>query len=1193
MNRYSTTALLTLVLLLAACSGAQQAANDEAAWVTLYDGTSTEGWVQVGPGEFIQEADGSILGTGGMGMLSYAQESFRDFILELDWKAVHDSANSGIFVRFPEQSDDPWYAVNNGYEIQIANTGSPMQATGAIYTFSPATHIPTKPAGEWNTYRIKVTGQRYEVFLNGEKVNDFFGNRGREGYIGIQNHDSESKVWYRNIRVQPLMLENPPQTLGEHFAVSEERDPIKVLTFTTTHGFRHEGAIDALKESLPEIAQHTEFEFDITEDVSLLNAENLANYDLLFFANTTMRLKGEQKAEAGGSSLGDYANYEIEMNTPQGAMGMVVALSGSPDDLSGTILADGAPAPAPLTDLTLDGDDLSFKFDSGQYGVLSVTASLANDAFDGTLAVAGMSIPMQGAKMPMANDTVLEGERMWDVSLDTPQGVMEATVLLNGLDGTITFEGSPAAPLTDVEYTGDQVSFQFDSGEYGILPVTATLDGASFDGSLSVSGFNIPITGNLVSGETVMLSGGGGDGEPEAEPEEVVYVTEAQMEAVMDFMREGKGFVGTHSATDTFYDWDDYRAMVGGGLFTSHPWTKSVRIKVEEPGNPSMTHLGESFHVVDEIYVLDQNPRWNSRVLASLDAEDAGLQASAAGSEERGDYPISWIRNHNGGRVFYTKLGHFDHTWRNPAFLQHLLQGMRMAAGRIDADFSGHRVKDTIADNVWPDDLAVDDQGNVWIAELTGALYRYDAQTGESVKIAEIPTTDPVNIEHGLFGVEVDPDFYNGEPWVYLYYTEQETFINTLSRFRYDRSQLDMASEEVLLRVPTEPQCCHQAGDIEWGTDGTLYLSTGDTGMSETRPEWEVSEENLQAFFDKHGLDKYQWSRLTDSERTAQNLADLRGKIVRINRDGSIPKDNPFFGQPGARWEVYAYGLRNPYRFKIDPNTGYLYIGVVGPDEDVTYDEYNISREGGENFGWPRDNGTLMYNEWEPSDIADFEPPFWEYDYADGGRSASGGPVYRHDGPGGFPDIFDGTVFTYDWSRTWIKWGEIVEEPVTLTKTNGETYTMTTLRMKNIKTFDETLMEGTRPISMELGPDGALYVAEFTGFWGPAPGSKVTRYRWVTGNEAPVSMGSVLGPAEGDPLTIQFSSKGSYDPNADTVTFAWTFGDGGTSSERHPTHTYAQAGTYSATLTLTDPDGLSATYTFEVQAGKAVSTASR
>ena len=188
-------------------------------------------------------------------------------------------------------------------------------------------------------------------------------------------------------------------------------------------------------------------------------------------------------------------------------------------------------------------------------------------------------------------------------------------------------------------------------------------------------------------------------------------------------------------------------------------------------------------------------------------------------------------------------------------------------------------MKETIADNVWPDDIAVDDKGNVWIAELRGKVHRYDAETGETKLIAEIPTTDPKNIEHGLYGIEVDPEFYDGHPYIYAFYAEQESIINTLSRFEFKDGMLDLKSEKVLLRVPTEPQCCHQAGDIEWGPDGTLYLSTGDTGMSETRPDWEVTEEELEVFKEANDLEEIQWSRLVDSERTAQNLQDLRGKI--------------------------------------------------------------------------------------------------------------------------------------------------------------------------------------------------------------------------------------------------------------------------------------------------------------------------
>src|SRR5690606_2484569 len=142
-------------------------------------------------------------------------------------------------------------------------------------------------------------------------------------------------------------------------------------------------------------------------------------------------------------------------------------------------------------------------------------------------------------------------------------------------------------------------------------------------------------------------------------------------------------------------------------------------------------------------------------------------------------------RRHGEGRVFATKLGHFGDVWRNPAFLRHLVAGMRQAAGREPADFSGPRVKETIVEGVWPDDLAIDDRGNVWYVELNGGVHRYDAAAGRSAKIADIPTTDPTNIEHGLYGIEIDPNFYSGEPYVYLYYAERETFVNTLSRFTF------------------------------------------------------------------------------------------------------------------------------------------------------------------------------------------------------------------------------------------------------------------------------------------------------------------------------------------------------------------------------------------------------------------------
>ena len=96
-------------------------------------------------------------------------------------------------------------------------------------------------------------------------------------------------------------------------------------------------------------------------------------------------------------------------------------------------------------------------------------------------------------------------------------------------------------------------------------------------------------------------------------------LTHAHRKAIMDFLADGKGFAGAHSALDALYGWNEYREMVGGGLFESHPWTQPVRINVEDIDNESTRHLGHSFEIRDEIYVLDKNPRWSSHVLASLD----------------------------------------------------------------------------------------------------------------------------------------------------------------------------------------------------------------------------------------------------------------------------------------------------------------------------------------------------------------------------------------------------------------------------------------------------------------------------------------------------------------------------------------------------------------------------------------------
>ncbi|MDP6964035.1 MAG: DUF1080 domain-containing protein, partial [Planctomycetota bacterium] len=148
-------------------------------------------WKMAGPGSFVHDGD-TVYAQGGMGLYWYSGREFKDFELELEWQVEDVANNSGVFVRFPDPNNDPWIAVNHGYEIQICDTPAPKHNTGSIYSFKAATHIPTKEAGEWNKYRIRVVGQQYTIYINDELVNEFVGDRSEQGYIGMQNHDDAS-----------------------------------------------------------------------------------------------------------------------------------------------------------------------------------------------------------------------------------------------------------------------------------------------------------------------------------------------------------------------------------------------------------------------------------------------------------------------------------------------------------------------------------------------------------------------------------------------------------------------------------------------------------------------------------------------------------------------------------------------------------------------------------------------------------------------------------------------------------------------------------------------------------------------------------------------------------------------------------------------------------------------------------------
>ena len=156
-------------------------------------------------------------------------------------------------------------------------------------------------------------------------------------------------------------------------------------------------------------------------------------------------------------------------------------------------------------------------------------------------------------------------------------------------------------------------------------------------------------------------------------------IEDAGRRNLIDFVRNGKAFVGIHNATDTFYQFEPYGEMIGG-YFNGHPWHQEVQILVEDRNHPATRHLPDSFRIHDEIYTHRNWDRSRTRVLMRLDPASVDM-AKAAGHRDDGDVAMAWCHPFGQGRVFYTGLGHGMPTWTDARFHQHLLGGIRWAMG--------------------------------------------------------------------------------------------------------------------------------------------------------------------------------------------------------------------------------------------------------------------------------------------------------------------------------------------------------------------------------------------------------------------------------------------------------------------------------------------------------------------------------
>lgn len=411
--------------------------------------------------------------------------------------------------------------------------------------------------------------------------------------------------------------------------------------------------------------------------------------------------------------------------------------------------------------------------------------------------------------------------------------------------------------------------------------------------------------------------------------------------------------------------------------------------------------------------------------------------------------------------------------------------------------------------------------GRLFVAEHGGTIQIIENGALVPQPLMTVPISSQFG-EHGILGMTIDPSFdQNG--WIYLYYVPPGAPPhNRVSRFTVTGNTANPASEFVVWENPAPSTEFHHGGGINFLPDGTIAIPTGD------------------------GRDG----------ANAQKGTNLFGKVLRMAKDGSIPPDNPFVGTPGIRNEIWALGVRNPFRSTVDPLTGDLWIGDVGGNFPSSWEEAHIALPG-INLGWPDAEGPVCH----VPDCSGFSTAAWSWQHSDPAYapttpqgSVTLGPVYRGSA---FPSEYHGNLFVADYANRWIRrlifdaQGAVVDDPI----------------------FFDAPGAGTI-VDLIEGPNGALWYATIgLPFSGTPDVAGVHRILHTgTSNLPPVAVANG-SPRSGLPtLDVQFSSTGSFDPDQGPgpLGFFWDFGDGQTSTQANPLHPYPQVGRYEALLMVDD-----------------------
>ncbi|HEX6356515.1 ThuA domain-containing protein [Actinophytocola sp.] len=435
------------------------------------------------------------------------------------------------------------------------------------------------------------------------------------------------------------------------------------------------------------------------------------------------------------------------------------------------------------------------------------------------------------------------------------------------------------------------------------------------------------------------------------------------------------------------------------------PAPQSAVIDVLDRQHPANAGLPLNWTRTDRYLNWDPNPVGTVHTIAQVEEKTYQPGPAALGPF----HPISWCRDYDGGRSFYTGMGRTEASYSEAEFRGHVLGALKWTTGMVRAD-----CKATIASNYKVERLTTNNaagqlnqigeshgltvapngrvfyigrgacagnavpQPNDWtnpnIGLGCGTIHQWDPTTKQVKLLATLPVMgnrggggELVKNEEGLLGITLDPNFSNNG-WIYAYWMPHASIDRdkrigkrTISRFTYNASTstFDLASRKDLLSWDTQiHSCCHAGGGMAFDKDGNLYVGSGDSNSSE----------GSNGYSGNNWTQAWQGISFQDARRTAGNTNDLNGKIIRIHpeADGTytIPQGNLFpvgqFPADKTRPEIYVMGVRNISRLAIDPETNWLTAAWVGPDAGspspelgpAKYETATIITKAG-NHGWP------------------------------------------------------------------------------------------------------------------------------------------------------------------------------------------------------------------------------------------------